>query len=90
MNNTTKYNLKPSAAAAVGLVLLLSSLSYLTAPSTDKFELNSINPVSFLEGFVFVLSFGLGVPVWLSVIVTVGLGFLIFMAFLRIARKVIK
>lgn len=90
MNNITKYNLKTCAISALGLILLFSGLTYAMAPKTDGFELSSINPFGFAEGFVFVLSFGLGVPVWLALVVLGVILFLIFMVFLWIARKVIK
>lgn len=90
MKNITKYNLKTSIIAAVGLVLLFSGLAYVMAPQTDGFELNSINPFEFVEGFVFALGFGLGVPVWLSLGVLAAISAFIFMIFRWIARKVIK
>ena len=90
MNNITKYNLKTSAVSVLGLVLLLSVLSYLAAPETDGFMWNSVNPIECLRGFVFALGFGLGVPVWLAVIVIAGLLFVAFVAFLWMARKVVK
>lgn len=90
MNNITKYNLKTCAISALGLILLFSGLTYAMAPQTDGFELSSINPFGFAEGFVFALGFGLGVPVWLALVVLGVISFLIFMVFLWIARKVIK
>lgn len=90
MNNITKYNLKSLAIAACGLLLLFSMLSYLVAPGSESFEFNSINPIGFLEGVIFALGFGLGFPVWLSVIAIGLVSLLMLMAFLWIARKVIK
>lgn len=90
MNNITKYNLKTFAISAIGLILLFCVLTYISAPKTDGFEFISINPLGFLEGSVFALGFGLGFPLWLSVIVISIVSFFIFMMFLWITRKVIK
>lgn len=90
MNNITKYNLKTCAISALGLILLFSGLTYAMAPQTNSFELSSINPFGFAEGFVFALSFGLGVPVWLSLAVLGVISVFIFMVFLWVVRKVIK
>lgn len=90
MNNITKYNLKTIAISVAGLVLLLCALSYLMTPQSDGFLWSSINPLEFLEGVVFALGFGLGFPVWLSVIVIGLISFLLFVVFLWIARKVVK
>lgn len=90
MNRITKYNLKTFAISAIGLILLLCVLTYISAPKTDGFEFSSINPLEFLEGATFALGFGLGFPLWLSVIVISIVSFFIFMMFLWIIRKVIK
>lgn len=90
MNNITKYNLKTCTISALGLILLFSGLTYAMAPQNDSFELSSINPFEFVEGFVFALGFGLGVPVCLGLVVLVMIWVLIFMLFLWISRKVIK
>lgn len=90
MNNITKYNLKTCAISALGLILLFSGLTYAMTPQTDGFELSSINPFGFVEGFVFALGFGFGVPVWLSLVMLGVISAFIFMVFLWIARKVIK
>lgn len=90
MNNITKYNLKTCVISALGLILLFSVLAYAMAPQNDSFELSSINLFEFVEGFVFALGFGLGVPVWLGLVVLVVIWVLIFMLFLWITRKVIK
>lgn len=90
MNNIQKYNLKTCVISVVGLILLFSGLTYVMAPQTDGFELSSINPFGFMEGFVFALGFGLGVPVWLSLVVLGTVSFFIFMVFLWIARRIIK
>lgn len=90
MNNITKYNLKTCVISALGLILLFSGLSYAMAPQTDSFILSSVNPFGFVEGFVFALGFGLGVPVWLSLAVLGMISFFIFMVFLWVARKVVK
>lgn len=90
MNNITKYNLKTCAISALGLILLFSVLSYMMAPKNDSFELSSINPLEFVEGFLFALGFGFGIPVWLAVVILGMISALIFMAFLWIARKVVK
>lgn len=90
MNNITKYNLKTCTISALGVILLFSGLTYAMAPQTDSFELSSINPFGFAEGFVFALGFGLGVPVWLGLVMLVVIWVLIFMLFLWITRKVIK
>lgn len=90
MNNITKYNLKTCVISALGLILLFCGLTYVMAPQTDSFKLSSINPFGFVEGFVFALGFGLGVPVWLSLVVLGVFATLIFMVLLWIVRKVIK
>ncbi|MGK4028197.1 hypothetical protein [Bacteroides uniformis] len=90
MNNITKYNLKTFAISAIGLILLFCVLTYISAPKTDGFEFSSINPLGFLEGAAFALGFGLGFPLWLSVIVISAVSFLIFMAFLWLCRRYIK
>jgi hypothetical protein len=90
VNNITKYNLKTLAISAIGLILLFCVLTYISAPKTDGFEFSSINPLGFLEGAAFALGFGLGFPLWLSVIVISAVSFLIFAVFLWITRKVIK
>lgn len=90
MNNITKYNLKTCVISALGLILLFSGLAYAMTPRNDSFELSCINPFEFVEGFVFALGFGLGVPVWLSLVVLGIVSFFIFMVFLWIARKVVK
>lgn len=90
MNNITKYNLKTTLISVVGLILLYSALSFLFAPQSDGFLWSSINPLEFLEGVIFALGFGLGVPVWLSVILIGLFSFLLFVVFLWIVRKVVK
>ncbi|WP_229104983.1 hypothetical protein [Bacteroides fragilis] len=90
MNNITKYNLKTCAISALGLILMFCVLSYVVAPQNDGFEFSSINPLGFIEGFLFTLGFGLGMPVWLSVVVLGVISAFIFMVFLWIVRKVIK
>ena len=84
MNNITKYNLKTTLISVAKLILLYS------APQSDGFVWSSINPLEFLEGVVFALGFGLGVPVWLSVIVIGLFSFLLFVVFLWVARKMVK
>lgn len=90
MNNITKYNLKTCVISALGVILLFGGLTYAMFPQTERFELSSINPFGFAEGFVFALGFGLGVPVWLAVVVVGLVSVFIFMVFLWITRKVIK
>lgn len=90
MNKITKYNLKTAIISVAGLILLYSALAFLIAPQSDGFVWSSINPLEFLEGVVFALGFGLGVPVWLSVIVIELVSFLLFIVFLWIVRKVVK
>lgn len=90
MNNITKYNLKTCVISALGLMLLFSVLAFVMAPRTDGFELSSINPFGFAEGFVFALGFGLGVPVWLSLVLLGVISAFIFMVLLWIVRRVIK
>ena len=90
MNNITKYNLKTTLISVAKLILLYSALAFLIAPQSDGFVWSSINPLEFLEGVVFALGFGLGVPVWLSVIVIGLFSFLLFVAFLWVARKMVK
>ncbi|MDD3040182.1 hypothetical protein [Bacteroides sp.] len=90
MNNITKYNLKATLISLLCLILVFCVLAYLNAPQSDTFLFSSINPWSFLQGMTFALGFGLGFPIWLSAI-TIGLfSFLLFVAFLWIARKLIK
>lgn len=84
-----KYNLKTMAISVAGLVLLFCILSYLIAPDNECF-LSSINPLGFLEGIIFALGFGLGVPVWLSLIVVGLFSFLLFMVFLWVTRKITR
>lgn len=76
--------------SAAGVVLSFCLLSYLIAPQSDGFLWSSINPLEFLEGVAFALGFGLGFPVWLSVIVIGLVSFLWFIVFLWIVRKVVK
>lgn len=90
MNNITKYNLKTCTISALGLILLFSGLTYAMSPQNDSFELSSINPFGFVEGFVFALGFGLGVPVWLSLMMLGVISAFIFIVFLWISRKVVK
>lgn len=90
MNNITKYNLKTCVISALVLILLFSVLAYAMAPQNDSFDLSSINPFGFVEGFVFALGFGLGVPVWLSLLVLGVISAFIFMVLLWIARKIVK
>lgn len=90
MNNITKYNLKTCAISTVGLILLFCVLSYITAPESEGFEFSSVNPLGFVEGFLFALGFGLGFPLWLSVIALGVISFFIFTVLIWITRKVIK
>ena len=90
MTNIAKFNLKTCAVSAIALILLFSVLSYLMAPETEVFEWSSLNPLEFVEGFVFTLSFGLGLPVWLSAAILVVLSFVVYMTFLCIARKIMR
>ncbi|CDN31190.1 hypothetical protein BN938_1094 [Mucinivorans hirudinis] len=48
MNNITKYNLKTIAISVTGLILLFCVLSFLIAPQSDIFKLESINPLVLL------------------------------------------
>lgn len=82
--------MKTMAISVVGLVLLFCGLSYLIAPQSNGFVWSSISPLGFLEGVVFALVFGLGVPIGLSVIVIGLFSFLLFIVFLWIVRKVMK
>lgn len=75
------------AISAFGVLLLYSALAWLTAPQTETFRWNSVNPLDFAEGMAFALSFGLGLPVWLAVLATTLLTFLLWMALWRIVRK---
>lgn len=90
MNNITKYNLKTVAISVSGLILLYSVLAFLISPQGDDFVWSTINPLEFLEGIVFALGFGLGFPMWLSVIVIGLFSFVLFVIFLWVARKMIK
>lgn len=78
------------AISVAGLILLLCTLSYLTAPDSDGFTFNSINPLELLEGVVFALGFGLGFPVWLSVAIIGVFLYFIFRMFLWIVKKIVK
>lgn len=89
MNNITKYNLKTTLISVAGLILLYSALAFLIAPQSG-FVWSSINPLEFLKGVVFALGFGLGFPVWVSIIVIGLVSFLLFVVFLWVARKVVK
>lgn len=77
------------AISVAGLVLLFCALSYLIAPDNERF-LSSINPLRFLEGTIFALGFGLGAPVWLSLIVVGVVSLSLLIVFLWIVRKVIR
>lgn len=90
MNNITKYNLKTVAISVAGLILLYSVLAFLISPQSDDFVWSTINPLEFLEGIVFALGFGLGFPMWLSVIAIGLFSFVLFVIFLWVARKMIK
>lgn len=90
MNKITKYNMKTTLISVAGLILLYSALALLIAPQSDSFVWSSINPLEFLEEVVFALGFGLGVPVWLSVIVIGLVSFLLFVVFLWVTRRIIK
>lgn len=68
VNKATKYNISASAISVIILILQFCLLSFLSAPETESFNFSSINPLSFLEGVIFTLSFGLGYPVWLSIL----------------------
>lgn len=82
--------MKTMAISVAGLVLLFCGLSYLNAPQSDTFLFSSVNPWEFIKGAAFALGFGLGFPIWLSII-TIGLfSFLLFVAILWIVRKMIK
>lgn len=59
---------KPILIAAGCILILLSILSYISAPSAVSFEWASVNPVSVLSGLAFLFSFGFGFPVAVSVI----------------------
>lgn len=78
------------AISVAGLILLFCVLSYLIASQSESFQLESINPLGILEGTIFALGFGLGFPVWLSILAIAIISFLIFMGFLWIARKFIR
>lgn len=85
-----RYKLKSILISILALILLYSALSFVNAPSSDVFLWSSINPLEFLEGIVFALGFGLGFPMWISIIVIGLLSFFIYVAFLWVVRKVIK
>ena len=56
-----------------GLIAFLSflSFSYFFSGGGGDFGLSELNPIEALAGIVFALSFGLGVPIWLSFILSI-------------------
>lgn len=85
-----RYNIKTVSISTVTLIILLCALNWAVSPETGKFELSSIDPTNFLEGFVFLLSFGFGLPVWLSVITVLFILFLLWRLLLYVAGRVFK
>ncbi len=47
-----------------------SFMTYASAPTKAQFDIQSLNPFQFLQGVVFALSYGAGLSVILSVVVT--------------------
>ena len=84
-----KYNATAVSLSILGVILLYSGLAYAVGPTTTSFELNSINPYSFLEGVVFALGFGLGLPLWLSVVIIGLLSLLLFFGLMRIINRLL-
>lgn len=48
------------------LLMLISFLAYQSAPQGEGLTWAMVNPLNFINGFAFLLSFGLGFPIWLS------------------------
>lgn len=84
-----RYNATTVSLSLLGVILLYSGLAYVVSPTTVHFEINSINPYSFLEGIVFALGFGLGLPIWLSVVIIGLLSLLLFFGFMRILNRLL-
>lgn len=79
-----------------GVIAFISFLffSYLFSGNGEGFRLSSINPIEALQGIAFTFGFGFGVPIWLSYILSIlillGVPFLIYKIMLGLLRKLIK
>lgn len=73
------------------VLALISLLSYGMAPQSDGFQWAFLNPMEAIENIMFLLSFGLGFPVWLSitliVFVILLLWYGIYLLLSRLFRK---
>lgn len=57
-------------AAFLSLIIVLgltSLLSYGMAPESEGFHWALLNPMEAIENIMFLLSFGLGFPIWLAI-----------------------
>ncbi len=86
----TKLGFKTIALSIILLVGLLCAFTFIQSPSSESFEWSSINPLEGLAGIAFALSFGLGVPVAISIICILILLFGIWIGLVWLLKKIIK
>lgn len=73
---------------ALLIVLILTSLlSYGMAPENNSFHWSMFNPMEAIEGFLFMLSFGMGLPLWLSFVIVVLLIVLLWSGFYIVLKR---
>ncbi len=85
-----KQPIKQFSLATCTLLVLLGTLSHATVPCQTCFNWDSFNPRHIIEGFIFVLSFGAGLPVWLSTSALVASLMLLFTLFYLLAQHIVK
>lgn len=90
MNKINRYNIITLLISVILFVLLLCVLTYSTAPESDKFQLESINPLDILEGTMFLFSYGFGVPLWLSVVILAVASMLIITLLFKAVRRIMR
>lgn len=70
------------------MLIIVSCLSYFMYSDDTNFQWSFLNPMEALEGIVFTLSFGLGLPAWLSIILVIGLLIIAWRLLFRLYKRI--
>lgn len=90
MTNISKYNLKTILLSVLIVILLLMAAGYASAPSTDGFDWNALNPVEAFSALTFVFGFGLGLPDAVAVCMVILLLLLFWAILFWLVRKFVR
>ena len=86
----TKYKWLIVLAPCVILIMMLALMQYLSYPTVESFELESINVWSILQGLHFALMFGLGLSSFNSIVTLITILIVVWVTIFYIIRRFVK